>query len=78
MSLRQIIDKKGSIDKHRHPEILFHKKWWIPGRKWFYLKSLLDGTDRFVKFENDGTPTGTTAKKEEASLFRADCVDSSS
>ena len=74
MSLSQLTN--GSIDKS-HPEILFHKKWWRPGRKWFYLKSLLDGTDRFVKFENDGTPTGTTAKTK-ASLFRADCVDSSS
>ena len=82
MSLIQLT--KRGIDKS-HPEILFHKEWWIPGRKWFYLKSLLDGPNlppnqdcRFVKFENDGTPTGTTAKKAEASLFRADCVDSSS
>ena len=74
MSLSQLT--KRGIDKS-HPEILFHKKWWIPGRKWFYLKSLLDGPNRFVKFENDGTPTGTTAEAE-ASLFRADCVDSSS
>ena len=74
MSLSQIINKNGSIDKS-HPEILFHKKWWRLGRKWFYLKSLLDG--RFVKFENDGTPTGTTAKTE-ASLFSADPVNNSS
>ena len=74
MSLSQLT--KRGIDKS-HPEILFHKKWWRPGRKWFYLKSLLDGPDRFVKFENDGTPTGTTAKTK-ASLFSADCVNSSS
>ena len=53
-------------------EILFRKKWWKLGRKWFYLESLLDVPDRFVKFENDGTPTGTTAKMKEASLFSAD------
>ena len=73
MSLSQLTN--GSIDKS-HPEILFHKIWWTPGRKWFYLKSL-DGPGRFVKFENDGTLTGTTDKTK-ASLFRADCVDSSS
>ena len=72
MSLSQLT--KRGIDKS-HPEILFHKKWWRPGRKWFYLKSLLDG--RFVKFENDGTPTGTTAE-EKASLFSADRVNNSS
>ena len=66
MSLSQLNEK--GIDKS-HPEILFHKKWWIPGRKWFYLKSLLDG--RFVKFENDSTPSGTTAELK-GSLFSAD------
>ena len=67
MSLSQL---KG-IDK-APLEILFDKKWWRLGRKWFYLKSHLEGPDRFVKFENDGTPTGTTAKMKEASLFIAD------
>ena len=74
MSLSQLTN--GGIDMS-HPEILFHKKWWRPGREWFYLKSLLDGPDRFVKFENDGTPTGTTDITK-ASLFRADCVENSS
>ena len=69
MDLLQIINKNGSIDKS-HLEILFHKKWWRPGRKWFYLQSLLDG--RFVKFENDGTP-GTTAETK-GSLFSEDRV----
>ena len=64
--------KRAGIDTS-HPEILFHKKWWRLGRKWFYLKSLLDCPRRFVKFENDGTPTGTTTETE-ASLFRADRV----
>ena len=67
MKVSQLID--GGIDKS-HPEILFHKKWWRLGRKWFYLQSLLDG--RFVKFENDGTP-GTTAETK-GSLFSEDCV----
>ena len=75
MHISQIIDKNGSIDKY-HREILFYKKWWRLGRKWFYLKSLLD--DRFVKFENDGTPTGPAAETEEASLFSADPVNNSS
>ena len=70
MSLSQLT--KRGIDK-APLEILFRKKWWRLGRKWFYLKSLLEGPDRFVKFENDGTPTGTTATTEtEASLFSAD------
>ena len=71
MVLDDFIERAG-IDTS-HPEILFHKIWWKPGRKWFYLKSLLNVQEPYVKFENDGTPTGTTGEAE-ASLFRADCV----
>ena len=82
MSLSQLT--KGGIDKS-HPKILFHKKWWRPGSKWFYLKSLLNDDDdddaqRIVRFDVRGMPMKTTGviAGHFASLFRADCVDSSS
>ena len=70
MDLSQITEKDGSIDKS-HPKILFHKKWWRPGSKCFYLKSLLDDKERFVGFDETGMPMNTTKveKGESASLF---------
>ena len=78
MSLSQLT--KGGIDKS-HPKILFHKKWWRPGSKWFYLKSLLKDDDndddddddrRIVGFDEKGMPMNTTKVKkgESASLFK--------
>ena len=70
MDLRQIIDKDGSIDKS-HPKILFHKIPRVTGSKQFYFKSLLDGTERIVGFDERGIPMNTTEVKsgQLASLF---------
>ena len=70
MDLRQIIDKDGSIDKS-HPKILFHKIPRATGSKQFYFKSLLDGAQRIVGFDERGIPMNTTEVEsgQSASLF---------
>ena len=70
MDLRQIIDKDGSIDKS-HPKILFHKIPRVTGSKQFYFKSLLDGAERIVGFDEEGMPMNTTkvTRGQLASLF---------
>ena len=70
MDLRQIIDKDGSIDKS-HPKILFHKILRATGSNQFYFKSLLDGAQRIVGFDERGKPMNTTevTPRQLASLF---------
>ena len=70
MDLSQIIDKNGSIDKS-HPKILFHKIPRATGSKQFYFRSLLDGEERIVGFDEEGMPMNTTKVKRRqlASLF---------
>ena len=70
MDLSQIIGKNGSIDKS-HPKILFHKKLRATGSNQFYFKSLLDGAQRIVGFDERGMPMNTTevTPGQLASLF---------
>ena len=70
MDLSQIIDKNGSIDKS-HPKILFHKIPRATGSKQFYFRSLLDGEERIVGFDEEGMPMNTTkvTRRQLASLF---------
>ena len=70
MDISQIIDKYGSIDKS-HPEILFHKIMRAGGSNDFYFKSLLNGKQRIVGFDEMGMPMNTTGvmPRQLASLF---------
>ena len=79
MDLRQIIDKDGSIDKS-HPKILFHKILRATGSNQFYFKSLLDGAQRIVGFDEKGKPMNTTdvTPRQLASLFKKRWVNISS
>ena len=69
MDISQLINK-GSIDKS-HPKILFHKILRATGSKQFYFKSLLDGAERIVGFDERGMPMNTTGvgPGQLASLF---------
>ena len=70
MKVSQIIEKGGSIDKS-HPKILFQKISRARGSDEFYFKSLLDGAQRIVGFDEKGKPMNTTGvrPRQLASLF---------
>ena len=68
MSLSQLT--KRGIDKS-HPKILFQKISRARGSDEFYFKSLLDGAQRIVGFDEKGNPMNTTGvrPRQLASLF---------